>query len=153
MSRDEIKENIITLNLKNFDKPIVKIIYIFPRKVNRNTISCVIEVTLDIRTFLLRDKMIYINYYACGILNYVRILQCYKCLAFGHFAKHCRFAPLCGHYAGEHELKDCTRKIETYGNYKRWLPQAELQHSALDSKTCLTLRKKITDRISSTNYK
>ncbi|XP_077270204.1 uncharacterized protein LOC143901648 [Temnothorax americanus] len=139
MSREEIRSDLISLNLEKVDESQIRVVYIFPQKHNRLTTSCVIEVIPEACGFLLRDKSVYIGYFACGISDYVRVLQCYKCLAFGHFAKHCRFSSMCGHCAGSHETKDCSSRgaDPTCGNCKRWLPLAEQQHSAFDEKIVL----------------
>ncbi|XP_024876853.1 uncharacterized protein LOC112457818 [Temnothorax curvispinosus] len=154
MSREEIKEDLVTLNLKDHDAPELKVVYIFPRKDNRRTTNCVIEVTPGIRTHLLKDRYIFLDYFACEITDYVRVLQCFKCLAFGHFAKDCRFTTICGHCAGGHETRNCTLRsgAPECGNCKRWLPQAGRQHSALDNKNCPILRRRMSERISSINY-
>lgn len=154
LTRDEIKTDLIDLNLANLKEPQIKVVYIFPQIHNRRTTNCVIEVSPDVRAHLLRDRFVYVNYFACEISDYVRVLQCFKCLAFGHFAKHCRFKATCGHCAGEHKTKECTNREATpvCGNCRRWQSQTSHQHSALDDKKCPILRRRISDRTSSINY-
>ncbi|XP_011688406.1 PREDICTED: uncharacterized protein LOC105450322 [Wasmannia auropunctata] len=106
LTKKEIKADIMALNLENEDAAGLRIIYKFPVKKNRRTTSCIIEVSLDIRVSLLKDKHIFVGYHACKISDYVRVLQCFKCLAFGHFAENCKSSPLCGHCAGSHEMRD-----------------------------------------------
>lgn len=110
LSAGDIEAEIIALNLKNQVKPTVKVVYIFPTKDNRRTTNCVIEVSPDIRSLLLREKHIYINYSACSLSDHVRVLQCFKCLAFGHFAGDCKSPALCGYCAGNHESKDFSKR-------------------------------------------
>ncbi|XP_011859674.1 PREDICTED: uncharacterized protein LOC105557119 [Vollenhovia emeryi] len=110
MSVEEIKFNIISLNLYNSAASKVRVVYMFPCKNNRHNTNCVIEVPPDVRTTLLKKKTLFIGYSACEVTDYVRVLQCYRCLAFGHQAKNCRFAPLCGHCAKDHETKECPVK-------------------------------------------
>jgi len=119
--KEDLKSEIILLNLKDVDSPNVKIIYIFPPKDNCRL--CVIEVPPNIRVLLLKDEYIFINHSACKISYYIRVLQCYRCLAFSHFAKQCKFSPVCGHYAGDHETKDCLSKKNdpVCGNCKQCL--------------------------------
>lgn len=38
------------------------------------------------------------------------LVQCFKCCAYGHIAKHCRAKAHCGHCSGSHETRDCTNK-------------------------------------------
>lgn len=117
----EVEDQIVALNVKKEDRSKEKIIYMFPIKNNRATTSCIVEVTPEIRNMLLKERHIYINYSVCSLSDHVRVLQCFKCLAFGHFAKNCKSAALCGHCAGNHELKDCTKRMETAtcGNCKK----------------------------------
>lgn len=157
MTREDIKSDIIALNLRDVSSTElaqVRVVYLFPEKEGRKTTNCVMEVTPHIRSLLLSDKHVYVNYYACRVSDYVKVLQCFKCLAFGHFAKNCKSTPLCGHCAKPHETKECTKRKESpvCGNCRRWTSQVAPQHSALDGKSCPILRKRITDRINSINY-
>lgn len=157
MSREEILTEFIVLNLKNLknlDPSEAKLIYIFPARTGRRTTSCVIEVPPGIRSFLLKEGLVFINYSVCRISDYIRVLQCFKCLAFGHFAAKCRFAPLCGHCAGGHETKACPRDDadSVCGNCKRWTSLEAQRHSALDSRYCPILRKRKDERIKIINY-
>lgn len=150
----EVESEIVALNLTNHDGAKVKVLYRFPPKENRSTTSCIIEVSPDVRNLLLKEKHIYINYSACRFSDHVRVLQCFKCLAFGHCAKDCKLSALCGHCAGEHELRDCTRRGEaaSCGNCRRWHTNEERSHSALDGDKCPILRRKLLDRIKLINY-
>ncbi|XP_011686376.1 PREDICTED: uncharacterized protein LOC105449078 [Wasmannia auropunctata] len=114
-------------------------------RTDRRTTSCVIEVTPEIRNVLMKEEHIFIDYSVCRVTDYVRVTQCYKCLAFGHFANKCKLVALCGHCAGEHETKDCEdrRGRPVCGNCKRWSSGESTAHSALDSKNCPILRRRI----------
>ncbi|KMQ86751.1 reverse transcriptase [Lasius niger] len=69
--------------------------------------SCVIEVKPEVRKVLLERGRIFLRYAACALADHVRIVQCFKCLSFGHYAANCKGKPSCGHCTGEHEMKDC----------------------------------------------
>lgn len=153
MSKEDIKAELIALNLDKQKDCDLNVIYIFPPKKNRNFASCIIEVSPDIRTKLLQGSHVYVNYSACRLSDYVRVLQCYRCLAFGHLSRNCTAPPLCGHCAEDHEMRSCTKRNEATlcGNCKRW--QHELHHhSALDGKTCPILKKRLQEKIKNTNY-
>ncbi|XP_071651374.1 uncharacterized protein [Temnothorax longispinosus] len=157
MNREDIKSEIIALNLKDISQnetSQIKIVYIYPPRDKRKTTNCVVEVSASIRAQLLKEKHVFVNYFACKVSDHIKVLQCFKCLAFGHFAKHCRFSSLCGHCAKAHEMKDCEKRKESpvCGNCKRWTSHEEPLHSALDSKHCPILRRRIADRINSINY-
>ncbi|XP_020295237.1 uncharacterized protein LOC109860519 [Pseudomyrmex gracilis] len=153
MSREDLKTELIALNLDRTIDTDVDVIYIFPPKRNRAYVSCIIEVFPAIRAKLLTGSHVYINYSTCRLEDYVRVLQCYKCLAFGHISKNCSAASLCGHCAEAHEMKDCPKKDSTAlcGNCKRWMNE-EQPHSALDGKTCPILRKRLEEKIKNINY-
>lgn len=153
MSKDDIRDELIALNLDKQVDTDVKVIYIFPPKKNRSFVSCVVEVSPTIRAKLLRDSHIHINYSACRLEDYVRVLQCFRCLAFGHLSRDCSAASLCGHCAEGHEMKNCPKKNELAicGNCKRWSHE-EQSHSALDGRKCPILKKRIQDKISTINY-
>jgi hypothetical protein len=40
------------------------------------------------------------------------LVQCFKCCAYGHIAKHCRAEARCGHCSGFHETRDCPNNKE-----------------------------------------
>ena len=154
LSPEEIQANIVALNLKDQDINKVKVIYLFPPREKRKTTNCVIEVSPDIRNLLMRENHIFIGYSSCKFSDHVRVLQCYKCLAFGHFAKDCKSSPLCGHCAGRHELRDCDRRAEAAvcGNCRKWSPNEQSTHSAMDSYGCPLLRRKLTEKAKFINY-
>jgi len=107
-----------------------------------------------IHSLLVKNKYIYVNYSACRVSDYVKVLQCYKCLAFGHFAKHCRFTAICGHCAGGHELRECASRNADFvcGNCKRWTSFDVQSHSALNITNCPILWKRMADRVKHINY-
>lgn len=155
MTKDEIKTDLIALNLDMQTDTVsdINIIYTFPPKDKKTSVSCVIEVSPAIRTKLLKNSRVYINYSTCRLEDYIRVLQCYKCLAFGHLSKHCTAESLCGHCAGTHEMKNCPNRSSTAicGNCKRWLHE-ELSHSALDGRSCSILKKRLQEKIRNINY-
>lgn len=136
------------------DKSDIKIIYIFPPKKNKNTTSCVIEVPPSVHSLLKHERYIFINFSACNFSNYVIVVQCFKCLAFGHFARKCKSKATCWWCSGSHEMRVCTRKVDDLRccNGTRCLPYENLSHSALDRVKCSFLRRKPVDRISNINY-
>lgn len=121
MSANDLRSEIIALNLKNVDTSGVKVVYVFPPRNNRRYTNCILEVQPNIRSLLLKEKHVFVNYSACKITDHINVTQCFKCLAFGHLAKFCRFSSLCGHCAGDHETKDCEHRSAKpiCGNCKR----------------------------------
>jgi len=94
MIKEDLRSEIVALNLKDADTSEVKIVYVFPPKENRKFTNCILEVPPNIRTILLKEKHAFVNFSACKISDYINVLQCFKCLAFGHLARHCKFSAL-----------------------------------------------------------
>ncbi|XP_020294518.1 uncharacterized protein LOC109860075 [Pseudomyrmex gracilis] len=155
MTAEEIVEEIIAQNLADINKIDIKVVYTYPAKPDNRTTSCVLEVSPLIRNILLKRGRIYLRYSACKFTDYVRVLQCYNCMTFGHLAKFCKSKPTCGLCSNEHLTKDCGRKdMLKCGNCMRnkSFSSGDLCHSAFDTKKCPILNRKITDKISYINY-
>lgn len=156
MDEEEIQEELTSQNLENLKGPLVKVIYRYPAREGRDTTTCVIEVSPEVRSALLVRGKIYIRFAACAFRDYVRILQCYRCISFGHIAKNCEAKPACGNCAGEHELKDCKKEREEAKccNCSRieGHSRSETGHRTIDNTNCRVLRRKINERISDIHY-
>jgi len=81
MTKEDLRSEIIALNLKDADTSEVKIVYVFSPKKNRKFTNC-LEVPPNIRTILLKEKHAFVNFLACRISDYINVLHCFKCLAF-----------------------------------------------------------------------
>lgn len=91
----------------------------------------------------------------CRFADYVKVLQCYRCLSFGHFAKDCKRGSFCGHCAGIHATRDCmNRDLEAkcHNCSQGTAASANLSHSALDPNKCPILRRKIMEKTHNINY-
>lgn len=107
MNADEIRDEIVAQNLNSDLAKDLKVIYTFKAKQDRQTTSCILEVSPAARKALFANGRIYIRYSSCTFADHVRVVQCYRCLSFGHYAVNCKAGPTCGHCAGIHETKDC----------------------------------------------
>ncbi|KMQ84819.1 putative 50 kda protein in type i retrotransposable element r1dm [Lasius niger] len=157
MSDEEVERGLIAQNLsgeQSDDGP--KIVYRYQSKANKNFSNYIIEVTPGIQKRLLANGRIYLGYSACNFGDHIRVLQCFRCMAFGHVAKNCKSAAVCGHCSDAHEMKDCDKegKSPCCGNCVRASrgAQSDRSHSALDTDKCPILRDKIMDRIKMINY-
>lgn len=142
--------DIIKLNLTECTNPDVKIVYM--SRGNGDTRACVIEVSADIRTLLRSKQKIYLRYTSCRFDDHVRVLQCYKCLGFGHAAKDCTRTAHCAYCAGEHESKTCKSRSDDLTCYNCKSDNADHNHSALDGKNCPILSRRIADKVRNTDY-
>ncbi|KMQ84041.1 putative 50 kda protein in type i retrotransposable element r1dm [Lasius niger] len=155
MSADEVSEELIAQNLSCDLGKDLKVIYVFPPKQDRRSTSCILEVTPAIRSVLLESGRIFLRYAVCAVADHIRILQCFKCLKFGHIAKNCKSKSSCGHCAGDHEMKNCEAKgqLPSCINCKQHhVFSGNTAHSATDAKKCPILGRKIKDKIANTNY-
>ncbi|KMQ92761.1 putative 50 kda protein in type i retrotransposable element r1dm [Lasius niger] len=155
MSAEEIKTELAAQNLSGEHCNDIKVIYVFPPKKDRHTKGCVLEVAPIIRKTLLDCGRVFLRYAVCSVADHVRILQCYRCLQFGHMAKTRKSKPACGHCAGDHEMKDCPKRqvspacLNCIQN-KNF--SGDTAHSAMDSKRYPILGRKIKVKIADTNY-
>lgn len=155
MSAAEIKEELIAQNLSMEPGKDFKVVYIFTPKHNKGFTSCIIEVTPDIRRILIEESRVFLRFSACKVADHIRILQCFKCLQFGHIAKNCTSKPSCGHCAADHETRDCKeRKLSpTCFNCKQLRGTGgDLAHMATDTKKCPIICRRIKDKTTYINY-
>lgn len=158
MTADEIEKEIIAQNFNDSNDVIrtdLKIVYIYKARENRQFTNCILEVSPDMRKQLFNNRRIYLRFSAYNFADYVRVLQCYKCLGFGHLAKNCTSNSACGHCAGPHQMKDCRNREQppVCSNCMRNSRGSDTPaHSALDIKKYPILCSKMKDRISGINY-
>ncbi|XP_023221192.1 uncharacterized protein LOC111622952 [Centruroides sculpturatus] len=78
---------------------------------NKEYTSWIIEVPPPLRVLLIKEKRVNLNWSRCPVYDYLPVIQCFKCLAFGHRARTCNEENnSCSHCGDKHLLKDCTRK-------------------------------------------
>lgn len=110
MSSEKIRNELIAQNLNGDNNVDLKVIYIYQPKDNKRYTSCVIEVTPEVQRRLLKNERIYLRFSACNFADHVRVLQCYKCMTFGHIAQNCKLDPICGHCSRPHEMINCNNR-------------------------------------------
>lgn len=135
LSADDIESEIVALNLKDIAKSEVKVIYIFPPRNNRRITNCIIEISPNVRSRLLNEKHIFINYSAAFPI----MLECFNVSNVWLLAILSR---------------TCTKKTEdaVCGNCKRWPSNEGASHSAMDGNRYPILRCKLMDTIKQINY-
>lgn len=114
MTFEEIKEELVdqNLNLKEDYDGKLKVIYIYkPKDNNKRYTRCVIKVGPKLREQLLKNGKIYLRYSVCKSADYINVLQCYRCMLFGHTAKNCMSNPVCGFCSKQHEMRECVDKV------------------------------------------
>lgn len=110
LTPEEIREDVIAQNLNGDASADLKVVYVYQPKIDKKYTSCVLQVSPNIRRQLLNSGHIYLRYSACRFADHIRILQCFKCLTFGHIAKDCKATSICGHCSGSHEIRNCNKR-------------------------------------------
>lgn len=105
----QLVKDLIRQNLDGVADDVVRLVYWSPAKGNRAS-SAVIDVPPDVRNRLLNQGRVYLGCFSCRIADHLRILQCFKCLGFGHIAKSCQaVGDTCGHCGDGHESRACPK--------------------------------------------
>lgn len=153
MSASEIQEEFKVQNLDGVSDSETRMVYIFPRKSGRDYTSCIIEVSPSERKLLLRNDRVFLRFSACRFSDHIRVLQCFKCLSFGHVAKDCVSEQICCHCAESHAHSDCTKKSmePKCANCIRD-KRASYDHTAFDTNKCPALIRCIKSKIALINY-
>lgn len=155
ISAEEIEKELIAQNLDDDLAKELKVIYIFKPKMDRRSVSCVIELRSAARRALMNRERIFLRYAACTFADHIRVVQCYRCMFFGHIMRDCKNEPSCGHCAGAHEKKECTKKDEPpkcINCVRHNTVNNDIKHSATDAASCLWLGRKIEDKIAYIDY-
>lgn len=79
------------------------------------------NLTTDMETFklTLAKRKIIFGFSTSPIYENVKMLQCSKCLRFGHFTRDCRSKLACRKCGSDHLYKDCTSETECCPNCSR----------------------------------
>lgn len=64
---------------------------------------------------LLKSGKVNIGWKRCVVEEHIRILQCYNCFKFGHFAKDCQQnEPTCPNCSGPHKKDKCDKSVNEF---------------------------------------
>lgn len=154
MAKDNFLGALVQQNLKGRNQNEIKLIYWSHGKDRIRATNAVIEVPPEIRTEILNQGRIYIGWSACRVSDHLRVVQCFRCLSFGHTAKDCKAtAASCGFCNGEHEMRDCTDKTVLNCHSCLGAKMKKTDHAAFDRDRCPVLRRKLDERSKSIRYK
>ncbi|KAI5631522.1 hypothetical protein NE865_15764 [Phthorimaea operculella] len=77
---------------------------------NKNTANIIVELSPELWKAL-KDQKLRIGYQIIHALDQSPVLQCYRCLGFGHRALECqRKEMICGYCAEEHDTRQCQNR-------------------------------------------
>ncbi|KMQ88827.1 putative 50 kda protein in type i retrotransposable element r1dm [Lasius niger] len=152
LSEEDIMSQLLKRNLDG-EEDNIRIIYRFPARAGRAVSSCVVEVSSNMRKKLLSRDRIFLGWSACTVGDHVKVLQCYKCLSFGHIAKNCSGDARCSHCSGKHETIACDKRNESPCCFNcKSANENSISHTAYDVNKCSVLRRRITAKIHTINY-
>lgn len=152
IDRGSFVRNLVRQNLADAKEDDIKLVYWFPVG-ERRTSSVVVEVPPHIRSCLLSQGRVYINWSSCSIADHVRVTQCFKCLAIGHISKNCRAdRDTCGHCSGGHESRACTNKGVLRCHNCTVAKISNTDHSAFDSRNCPLLQRRLSEKSRQIRY-
>lgn len=146
MDKAQFVKDLVKQNLNGVGEEDVRLVHRSPAGGRKSSVA-VIEVPPDKRRILLNQGRVYLEWFSCRVTDHLHILQCFRCLGFGHIAKNCSAADdTCGHCGGKHESRACpktgARKCYNCDRAK----MSATNHSALDLSACPILQQKISDK-------
>ena len=154
-----LEEKMRIQNLTMEEAKDLKVVYIFPPRKERDsdilkpTTSCIIETTPDIRIKLLSQKRVFVGWNSCRVEDYIQVWQCYRCLDFGHTAGKCNKPHVCAHCSESHDTRTCPNKAQPHCCYNcKKANNTSHQHTAIDTKTCPIIQRRLKDRAQNINY-
>lgn len=152
LSAVEVRNNLISQNLDDLVNPDIKMIYKYPTN-GRDYVSHVIETSPVVRNALLIKDRIFVDWSSCRVVDHVTVLQCYRCLNFGHKSNNCPGPPHCAHCSGDHESKECKIKSDEPKCFNCVLAKCEsTSHSAFNGDACEVRKRRIMAKIKHINY-
>lgn len=103
LSTEEIRSQLASQDVNGAEAKDIKVVYRYPARQGKPYSSCVVELRPETRKNFISAERVFLGWSACRVADHVRILQCFKCLGFGHLAANCAKAAHCGHCSEEHE--------------------------------------------------
>ena len=105
MTNEDLLNEMCEKNLRNAGlsekefKERVRVVSRMNRK-GVNVGNVIIEVSNKMRDILVREGRVYVKWRACKVREFVNVLRCHKCFAFGHMMRECsvegRLCERCG---------------------------------------------------------
>ena len=131
----------------------------FVRKNRKDDLfNCVLEVSPDVRVRLLELGRVSIDHQRVHVSDFSSLVQCYKCLGFGHTRPKCTSdVQRCSHCASAgHDFASCPDKEDASKtkchNCSASGRKTDVQHSATSAKLCGTIKRMEKRLASRTDY-
>ena len=95
-----------------------------------NVGNVVIELSQGMRDVLVREGRVYVKWRACKVKEFVNVLRCHKCFAFGHMMRECNVENRLREKSGDSgHLKDKCKNATVCRNCR--LRRKKCYHSVL----------------------
>ena len=120
--------------------------------------NIVLEVSPAVRVKLLQQERVNVDHQRLRVDDFSSLLQCYKCLGFGHTRAKCSSdVSVCSHCAStEHQFDVCPNKTDKEKlkchNCSKSGKSSDVKHSATSEKTCPQIKSMQKRIISRTDY-
>ena len=88
----------------------VDVVFFKTNRHNPELCSVGIRLPTPLKRKILNQRVLYVGYTSCKVVDRVHVIQCYKCQGFHHTADSCVKDTVCGFCAGNHMSKDCNVK-------------------------------------------
>jgi hypothetical protein len=82
------------------------------RQRNDQLYTAVFAVDGKVRNKFLTSGKVYIEHQSCPVRDHIHVMQCFKCLGFGHTASKCEDHIRCRHCAGKHKSAECPKSAD-----------------------------------------
>lgn len=103
---DNLSNKIVQQNKLNDVVKELKIVY--KSKVKNNKFNLIIECDDRTHEYLLKQESIFVGWMRCLVQEDLRIIRCYKCQKYGHFARECKYESKCPVCANDHSIDQCS---------------------------------------------
>ncbi|CAK9816194.1 Uncharacterized 50 kDa protein in type I retrotransposable element R1DM [Anthophora plagiata] len=115
-------------------------------KKNASVGNVIVEVTKSVRDVLMDEGRVYVKWRACKVKDYVNVLRCHKCYAFGHMMRECSVKDrLCQQCGESGHLRSECKKERMCRNCK--LKGAKCDHSVMSDECPEFLRMAERERV------
>lgn len=119
---------------------------------NKETEHWVLEVDPGVRKALMTPKTLYLGYHRLQIDDYINIIQCKKCLEYGHMASYCRKTTVtCGKCGVDGHIAPKCESVEPRCSNCIRTNKRDVHHMAWD-RECPYYIEKMCQAVRSTSY-
>lgn len=116
---DELVKKIVKQNGITTEDSKLMIRVVFKYETKKGKTNVVLELDPSTYSQVNARKSIGIGWRMCRYVDYINIVQCFKCWKFGHMAKECKSEKVvCGKCTGEHKANECQSNKEECVNCK-----------------------------------